>query len=85
MPQHNEQSHAEKVRAGIAKAKARGGRIGRLPALSKKDVQDIRDSYRQGLAGRAELARRYGVGTTTIHRVLTSENGGTIGKQAKLF
>lgn len=33
---HHDPSHAEKVKAGIAKAKARGGRIGRLPALSKR-------------------------------------------------
>lgn len=78
-------THGERVKAGIAKRKGKGGRIGRKAKLSKKAEAEVRDSYRQGRATITELAKRYAVDRRTIYRALADSDGGMIGKQGSLF
>ncbi len=59
----------ERVKAGIAQAKAKGKAMGR-PQTAAKQVQTIRALHRQGLS-QAEIARRLGIGRTSVRRLLT--------------
>lgn len=58
----------ERQREGIAKAKAEGKYKGRKPtALAKSD--DVVELHRQGV-GASEIAKRLGMGRTSVYRVL---------------
>lgn len=61
---------SERVRAGLAAARARGKRLGRPPRLSEKDVGQIVMAVTDGLGTRA-TARLYGVSPSTIRRAIS--------------
>lgn len=62
---------SERVKAGIASSLADGGRIGRKNALSPAARRDVIASHAAG-SSIMELSRRYRVGRTTIHRVIST-------------
>ena len=59
----------ERVRAGLARARAKGKRLGRPPALTKGQVERLRTDRKTGMSLRA-LARKYGTTAPTVRRVL---------------
>jgi DNA invertase Pin-like site-specific DNA recombinase len=60
----------ERQRQGIAVAKADGKYKGRVPTARRK-VEQIRDLAAEGL-GKAEIARRLGVGERSVYRMLAA-------------
>ena len=58
----------ERVRAGLAHARQNGKRLGR-PATAALHTPEIRKLHRAGVA-KAEIARRLGVGRTSVRRIL---------------
>ena len=58
----------ERTRAGLAHARQNGKRLGR-PATAALHTAEIRRLHRGGIA-KAEIARRLGVGRTSIRRIL---------------
>ncbi len=62
----------ERVRAGLARARARGKRLGRPPALTKAQVRRLRVDREAGASLRA-LARQYGTTPPTVRRALAGE------------
>lgn len=61
----------ERIRAGIAEARLKGKRFGR-PLTAAKKAGQIRKLYRAG-ASKAEIARRLGIGRTSVRRILRSQ------------
>ena len=61
----------ERVRAGLARARAKGKRLGRPPALTRGQVARLRTDREAGMSLRA-LARKYGTTAPTVRRVLGS-------------
>ncbi len=59
----------ERVRAGLAKARANGKRLGRPPALDDLQVRGIRIDRERGMSLRA-LATKYRTSAPTIRRAL---------------
>lgn len=59
----------ERTNAGLAAAKARGVRLGRRRKLSATKVAELRRAVADGLP-KAEAARQYGIGRTTLYRCL---------------
>ncbi|MHC4093848.1 MAG: recombinase family protein [Planctomycetota bacterium] len=59
----------ERVRAGLARARARGKRLGRPPSLTQAQVRDIARDREAGLSLR-RLATKYGTTPPTVRRVL---------------
>ncbi len=62
----------ERVRAGLARARARGRRLGRPPALTPRQCRHLRQDRAEGMSLRA-LARKYGTTAPTVRRVLAQE------------
>lgn len=60
----------ERVRAGIAQARKRGGKHGRPRTAMRHEVK-IRRLYSQGLP-KAEIARRLGIGRASVIRILAN-------------
>src|SRR5512141_819301 len=58
----------ERTRAGLAQARLDGTRLGR-PATAVAHAAEIRRLHRAGVA-KAEIARRVGVGRTSVRRIL---------------
>ena len=58
----------ERVKAGIAQAKAEGRQIGRPQTAAKKE-KEVRRLFAQGLS-KSEIARRVGIGRTSVRRLL---------------
>jgi putative DNA-invertase from lambdoid prophage Rac len=58
----------ERTRAGLAQARLNGKRLGR-PATAALHTAEIRKLHRAGVA-KAEIARRLGVGRTSVRRIL---------------
>ena len=58
----------ERIKAGLARARAQGKRLGR-PRVSKAVEARIRAERRAG-KGKKKIARELGVGTSTVERVL---------------
>ena len=58
----------ERVKAGIAQAKAEGRQIGRPQTAAKKEME-VRRLFAQGLS-KSEIARRVGIGRTSVRRLL---------------
>jgi DNA invertase Pin-like site-specific DNA recombinase len=58
----------ERVRAGLAHARQTGTRVGR-PATTALHAAEIRKLHRAGVP-KAEIARRLGVGRTSVRRIL---------------
>jgi DNA invertase Pin-like site-specific DNA recombinase len=61
---------SERVKAGLARAKANGKRIGR-PRVSTDIEEQIRQLRSQGI-GLLRIAKSVGVGTSTVQRVVAS-------------
>ena len=60
----------DRIKAGLARARAQGKRLGR-PPVSPEVEQAIRDARAEG-KGMLKIARELGVGTATVQRVLRS-------------
>lgn len=58
----------ERVKAGIAQARAEGRRFGR-PLTAAKKEQEVKKLFAKGLS-KAEIARRVGIGRTSVRRLL---------------
>jgi DNA invertase Pin-like site-specific DNA recombinase len=61
----------ERIRAGIAEARLQGKHLGR-PVTVGKQASQIRKLYRGGVS-KAEIARRLGIGRTSVRRILKSQ------------
>lgn len=59
----------ERIHAGLARARAQGKRLGRLPVSNRTEVQ-IRNLRAQGL-GKLKIARKLRCGVSTVQRVLS--------------
>src|SRR6478609_2914625 len=62
-------ARAEQERRAARKARIR--RPGRPPKLSPAQERDIARLYQQGIRTVDELAQDYGIGTSTVYRILT--------------
>src|SRR6202167_195872 len=62
----------ERIRAGIAEARLRGKHLGR-PVTVGKQASQIRKLHRAGVS-KAEIARRLGIGRTSVRRILMERN-----------
>jgi DNA invertase Pin-like site-specific DNA recombinase len=58
----------ERVRAGLARARADGTKLGR-PKTNVATEKAIRDALSKGDAGMHKIAARFGVGTGTVQRI----------------
>lgn len=58
----------ERVKAGLASARARGRKGGRKPALDAKQIQEIKTLIKDPTIHVATIAKRYGVSRTTIYK-----------------
>jgi DNA invertase Pin-like site-specific DNA recombinase len=61
----------ERVKAGIAQARARGTTFGR-PKSVAKETAEIKRLYRKENLSKSEIARRLGIGRTSVRRLLES-------------
>ncbi len=61
----------ERPVAGLAAARARGRKGGRRPKLNTKDVREMRALYKEGSTPIADIAKRFGIGRSTVYRSLT--------------
>ena len=59
----------ERTNAGLAAAKARGVQLGRRRKLSTKKAAILRQAVEGGLS-KAEAAKRFRIGRTTVYRFL---------------
>lgn len=62
----------ERVRAGLARARARGKRLGRPPSFTPAQVRRISADRKDGMSLR-RLARKYGTTPPTVRRALAGE------------
>jgi Site-specific recombinases, DNA invertase Pin homologs len=60
---------SERTKAGLARAKAQGKRVGGRPKLSEREVRELVQLYRQGVPV-VRLARMFGVSRSTVYRYL---------------
>lgn len=60
----------ERQAEGIAKAKARGVYKGRAKVLNEEQIMQAREWVSEGVP-KAEVARRFGIGRTTLYKYLT--------------
>jgi DNA invertase Pin-like site-specific DNA recombinase len=61
----------ERVRAGLARARRNGKRLGR-PATAALHADEVRKLHRAGVS-KSEIARRLQIGRTSVRRILTSK------------
>ena len=59
----------EHVKAGVAHARAKGIVLGRPKSAAKK-VDEVRRLYRKEKLSKSEIARRLGIGRTSVRRLL---------------
>jgi len=59
----------ERVKAGIAHARAKGITLGRPKSAAKK-IAEVRRLYRKDRLTKSEIARRLGIGRTSVRRLL---------------
>lgn len=59
----------ERSAEGMARAKANGVKFGVRPKLKKRQIAELRQEFAAHEIERSELARRYGIGTTTLYRL----------------
>ena len=59
----------ERVRAGLAQARIEGKQLGR-PRTAARKAGEVRKLYQEGFS-KAEIARRVGIGRTSVRRLLT--------------
>jgi len=69
----------ERTRAGLDAARARGRSGGRPPALTEKDLQQARALLTDPEIAVEEVARRLGVGASTLYRHLPGGRSGVCG------
>jgi DNA invertase Pin-like site-specific DNA recombinase len=62
----------ERVKAGIAQARAKGTTFGRPKSAAKKTAE-IKRLYCKEKLSKSEIARRLGIGRTSVRRLLESE------------
>lgn len=60
----------ERIHAGLARARAQGKKLGRLPVSNRTEVQ-IRKLRDQGM-GKLKIARTLRCGVSTVQRVLAA-------------
>jgi DNA invertase Pin-like site-specific DNA recombinase len=60
----------ERIHAGLARARAQGKKLGRLPISNRTETQ-IRNLRQQGL-GKLKIARTLRCGVSTVQRVLAA-------------
>src|ERR1700694_451420 len=65
----------ERVRAGLLQARLNGKRLGR-PAPAAPHTAEIRKLHRAGVS-KAEVARRLGIGRTSVRRILKAKGTST--------
>ena len=61
---------AERTRAGVTAARARGVRFGRRPKLSRQQIDHARKLINAGEHSRTDVAALFGVGRKTLWRAL---------------
>ena len=61
----------ERVKAGIAQPRAKGTTLGRPKSAAKKTAE-IKRLYRKEKLSKSEIARRLGIGRTSVRRLLES-------------
>jgi DNA invertase Pin-like site-specific DNA recombinase len=69
---------AERVRAGMLRAKATGTKSGKAigrPAIDPDRCEAIRQAYRAGGIGLRGVAKRFGVSVATVRRALAASEG----------
>jgi putative DNA-invertase from lambdoid prophage Rac len=59
----------ERVKAGIAQARAKGITLGRPKSAAKK-AAEVRSLYRKDKLTKSEIARRLGIGRTSVRGLL---------------
>lgn len=59
----------ERCREGIARAKKRGVYIGRKPKLTKKQLNELKADFGEGLLSRQQLAEKYGLSRASVYRL----------------
>jgi putative DNA-invertase from lambdoid prophage Rac len=59
----------ERIKAGIAQARAKGITLGR-PLSAAKKIAEVRRLYRKERLTKSEIARRLGIGRTSVRRML---------------
>jgi len=65
---------AERVRAGVARAKRQGKHVGR-PLVLNGDLDALRSAIQAGALSRRQAAQRLGVNASTISRTLLRKGG----------
>jgi len=60
----------ERTQAGRERAMAAGVQMGRPPKLSDKDIAKLRAEYNTWTGDKRELAKRWGIGKSTMYRLL---------------
>lgn len=65
----------DRTRAGLDAARARGRKGGRAPALSEDDVREVRALLGDPDITVAQVAKRFGVGESTLYRHLPGGRG----------
>jgi len=61
----------ERVKAGIAQARDKGTTLGRPKSAAKK-IAEVHRLYRKEKLTKSEIARRLGIGRTSLRRLLES-------------
>lgn len=59
----------ERVKAGIAQARSKGITLGRPKSAAKK-ISEVERLYRKEKLTKSEIARRLGIGRTSVRRLL---------------
>jgi DNA invertase Pin-like site-specific DNA recombinase len=59
----------ERVKAGIAQARSKGITLGRPKSAAKK-ISEVQRLYRKEKLTKSEIARRLGIGRTSVRRLL---------------
>jgi DNA invertase Pin-like site-specific DNA recombinase len=59
----------ERVKAGIAQARSKGITLGRPKSAAKK-ISEVKRLYRKEKLTKSEIARRLGIGRTSVRRLL---------------
>lgn len=65
----------ERVRAGLDHARQQGKRLGRPPSAAQQ-AAEVRKLFRQGIS-KSEIARRLGIGRTSVRRFLAAYSSRT--------
>ncbi len=66
----------ERVRAGLARARSKGTRLGRPRKLTPRKVRKIKEAHGQGKSMR-QIAREMGVSPSSVHTAVHG-NAGTV-------